>query len=261
MDLINAFAGLMVGLLVGFTGVGGGALMTPILVFVVGAAPQTAVGTDLLFAAITKLAGASVHGARHSIDWLVVRRLALGSLPAACLTLAVLAYFPHERSADWLILKALGLALVLSSVAMMFKVRLHAIGMRLRNELPVPFKRAQPALTVLAGAILGCLVTLTSIGAGALGAVMLVYLYPYRLTPAKLVGTDIVHAIPLTLVAGMGHLGLGNIDGRLLLELLAGSIPGVLIGAWFSTRVRDTVLRRAIALILMVVGLKLLLPV
>lgn len=260
MDPLDALAGLLVGLLVGFTGVGGGALMTPILVFVVGVAPQTAVGTDLLFAAITKIAGAGIHGARQSIDWTVVRRLALGSLPAALAMLAWLAWFPREAGADRLILKALGLALLVTGVAMIFKTQLHGLGKRLRTDLPVAFKRAQPGLTVAAGAILGGLVTLTSIGAGALGAVMLVYLYPYRLTPAKLVGTDIVHAIPLTLVAGIGHLGLGNIDFGLLAGLLAGSIPGVLVGAWFSTRARDTLLRRAIALILLAVGAKLVLP-
>lgn len=260
MDWLNAAAGLLVGLLVGFTGVGGGALMTPVLVFLVGVAPQTAVGTDLVFAALTKLAGAGIHGARQSIDWQVVRRLAWGSLPAALATLAWLAHFPRDAGAEALILKALGAALLLTAMAMLFKPRLHALGRRLRSEVPVPFKRAQPALTVVAGAVLGTLVTLTSIGAGALGAVMLVYLYPYRLTPARLVGTDIVHAIPLALVAGAGHLWLGNIDFELLTELLAGSIPGVMAGAWLSSRARDTVLRPAIALVLLAVGARLVLP-
>ena len=197
MDLVTPVAGFFIGVLVGFTGVGGGALMTPLLVFMFGVAPQTAIGTDLLFAAITKGFGGWVHGARGSIDWLVLRRLALGSLPAALLTLALLHLFPAERQATALLLPALGVALVLTSVAMLFKPTLHRLGRKLRTSAPDRFKHMQPGLTVLAGAILGFLVTLTSVGAGALGVVMLVYLYPYRLTPAKLVGTDIAHAIPL----------------------------------------------------------------
>jgi uncharacterized membrane protein YfcA len=202
MDLLNPLAGFLVGVVIGFTGVGGGALMTPLLVFLFGVAPQTAIGTDLLFAAVTKGFGGWVHGARGSIDWLVLRRLALGSLPAALVTLTLLHHFPEKRQMGALLLPALGIALLLTSVAMLFQRSLHQLGQRLRTTRPDRFKHAQPGLTVAAGALLGFLVTLTSVGAGALGVVMLVYLYPYRLTPAKLVGTDIAHAIPLTLVAG-----------------------------------------------------------
>jgi len=259
MDLLNPLAGFLVGLLVGFTGLGGGALMTPLLIFFFGVAPQTAVGTDLLFASITKGVGGWVHGARGSVDWLVLRRLALGSLPSAAVTLLFIEHMRFDTGVHTMILQSLGAALALTSVAMIFKSRLHHMGQHLRTVAPERFKGMQPVLTVLAGALLGFLVTLTSIGAGALGAVMLAYLYPYRLTPAKLVGTDIAHAIPLTLLAGLGHLALGNIDFGLLGSLLAGSIPGVILGSLLSNKVDDRYVRNAIALILLVVGGSLLL--
>jgi uncharacterized protein len=259
MDLLNALAGFVVGILVGFTGVGGGALMTPLLVFLLGVAPQTAIGTDLLFASITKSVGGWVHGTRGSIDWLVLRRLCLGSLPTAAATLMLIRYFPPEKGLQALLLPALGVALALTSLAMLFQPRLHKLGQKLRNASPVEFKGAQPGLTVLAGALLGFLVTLTSVGAGALGVVMLVYLYPYRLTPSKLVGTDIAHAIPLTLVAGVGHWSLGNVDFALLGTLLVGSIPGIILGSRLSVRANHKYVRNAIAVMLAIVGGKLLL--
>jgi uncharacterized membrane protein YfcA len=259
MDPINTVAGFVVGVLVGFSGVGSGALMTPLLVFVFGVAPQTAIGTDLLFAAVTKGVGTVVHGARQSIDWMVLRRLAIGSLPSAMLTLGLLHYFPDRQAVQALLLPALGVALIVTSVAMLFQPALHRFGRMLRTNSPTDFKAAQPGLTVLAGALLGFLVTLTSVGAGALGAVLLVYLYPFRLTPQKLVGTDIAHAVPLTLVAGLGHLGLGNVDFSLLAALLMGSIPGIIIGSRLSFRASGVHVRHAIAVMLAVVGARLLL--
>ena len=259
MDPLYPLAGFLVGLLVGFTGVGGGALMTPMLVFFFGMAPQVAIGTDLLFASVTKGVGSLVHGSRGSIDWLVLRRLAMGSLPAAAVTLWAIRNFPPEKDIKALLLIALGVALVLTSVAILFQPSLHRLGQRLRTTAPDRFKRVQPAFTVAAGALLGFLVTLTSVGAGALGVVMLVYLYPFRLTPAKLVGTDIAHAVPLTLVAGLGHWSLGNVNFELLGSLLVGSIPGIILGSRLSIRVNPAWVRTAIAIMLAVVGGKLLL--
>ena len=257
MDGTNVVAGLGVGLVVGMTGVGGGALMTPILVLLFGVAPAAAVGTDLWFAAITKMFGGAMHHRRGSVDWGVLRLLCLGSLPAASATLTWLHVSGASQMRNGLILNLLGIVLVLTAAAMLFKRQAHALGKALRINAAERFKRAQPALTVAAGAVLGTLVTLTSVGAGALGAVMLVYLYPFRLKPARLVGTDIVHAIPLTLVAGSGHLLMGNVDGGLLWQLLVGSIPGVLIGSALSHRTPERLLRSAIAVILVLVGLKL----
>ncbi len=257
MNALNTAAGFGVGLLVGLTGVGGGSLMTPILVLLFGVAPATAVGTDLWFAALTKIVGGTVQHRRGMVDWQVVGRLSLGSLPAAVLTLLWMHASGSARVSQGLILQALGGVLLLTAAAMVFKRRMQAVGQALRSTAPVSFKRAQPALTVLAGAILGGLVTLTSVGAGALGTVMLVYLYPFRMTPARLVGTDIVHAIPLTLVAGTGHLLLGHVDFVLLGTLLLGSIPGIVLGSLLSSRAPEGLLRAAIAAVLVAVGAKL----
>lgn len=258
MDALNAIAGFGVGVMVGITGVGGGALMTPILVLLFGVAPGLAVGTDLWFAALTKLVGGAVHHQRGGVDWVVLRRLCLGSLPASVATLSWLHASGMSPMKGGLVLNALGAVLVLTALAMVFKRGTQAIGRSLRLRSPERFKGAQPALTVAAGALLGLLVTLTSVGAGALGAVMLVYLYPLRMTPARLVGTDIVHAIPLTLVAGTGHLLMGNVDLPLLGSLLVGSIPGIAIGSLAGSRAPERVLRVAISAVMVSVGVKLI---
>lgn len=259
MDPSTAIAGLLVGLLVGLTGIGGGALMTPILVIVIGVAPTTAVGTDLFFAAVTKMAGVAVHGRRGTIDWQVVRRLSAGSLPAAILTGLVLYYFGRGSvKVNTIIMQALGGMLLITSVGLLFKNRLHSIGRNLRITNSENFKKMQGPLTVLAGVFLGGVVTLTSVGAGALGTVIMLYLYPIRLTPSKIVGTDLAHAIPLALVAGASHFLAGNVNYLLLGTLLCGSIPGVLIGSWFSSRASDTLLRPLLALLLLATGLRIL---
>ena len=255
--MVDVLAGFLVGLIVGLTGVGGGALMTPILVLVFGMAPAAAVGTDLWFAAITKIVGGAIHGQRGGVDWQVVRRLWWGSLPASLATLAWLQTAGTKGPVDGTIKVVLGGVLLATAAAMAFKPQLHAWGSRLRLHEPSRFKRWQPVATVAAGALLGFLVTLTSIGAGALGAVMLLYLYPLRMVPGRLVGTDIVHAVPLTLVAGTGHLAMGNVDLDLLGHLLLGSVPGVALGALASGRVSEPMLRNAIAFVIGIVGIKL----
>jgi uncharacterized protein len=257
-DLLTGLAGLLVGSIVGITGVGGGALMTPILVLLFGIAPQTAVGTDLLYASITKMFGTAVHHNHGTVDWGVVKRLALGSLPAAALTLAWMSLTEANRVKSGFIIDAVGVALIITALGMLLKDWLHGLGRKLRVGDSTKFIHMQPALTVLAGAILGVLVTLTSIGAGALGTVMLVYLYPLRLNSSKLVGTDLAHAIPLALIAGLGHLSLGNVNYTLLLNLLMGSIPGVLFGSFISTRAPLVFIRYSIAVVLGAVAIKML---
>jgi len=259
MDGLNSLAGFLVGLLVGFTGVGGGALMTPLLVIAFGVAPQTAVGTDLLYAAITKSVGSWVHGVRGAVDWTVARLLWVGSLPASALTLYSMQSTRFSDDLARLILPTLGLALVLTGGVMLARSWLRQLGERLQTNFPERFKAQQPALTVLAGTLLGFLVTLTSVGAGALGAVMLVYLYPYRLKGQKLVGTDIVHAIPLTLLAGLGYANQGHVDLSLLGALLLGSIPGFVVGALLSHRVSSNTVRNGVAVMIVIVGAKMLL--
>ena len=257
-DGLTALAGVMVGLIVGVTGVGGGSLMTPLLVLMFGVAPHTAVGTDLLYAAITKLFGVGVHHRHDTVDWQVVRRLAFGSLPGAAATLAWMHFSHVGQMKSGLIVSAVAVALLITALGMVFKDTLHRAGRNFRLVDASRFKHLQPLLTTLAGLVLGVLVTLTSIGAGALGTVMLVYLYPLRMTPQRLVGTDLAHAIPLALIAGLGHLSLGNVDFPLLGNLLVGSIPGVLVGSFISTRAPLGFLRYAIAVVLGAVAVKLL---
>lgn len=233
--------------------------MTPVLVLLFGVAPQTAVGTDLLFAAVTKVFGTAVHHRQGTVDWPVVRRLALGSLPAAAATLAWMTLTSTAQIRGGFLIRAVAVALLVTSVGILAKDRLQRMGRQGRAGMAGLLARSQASLTVLAGMVLGVLVTLTSIGAGALGTVLLVYLYPVRLTPSRLVGTDLAHAIPLTLIAGLGHLMLGNVDYGLLVNLLLGSIPGVLLGSWMSTRAPLQWVRIGLAIILTTVAIKMLL--
>lgn len=259
MNWLNSLAGLFVGAVVGATGVGGGAVMTPLLVLLLGVVPHTAIGTDLLYASATKVFGVGVHGFQGRVDWQIVRRLALGSLPAATATLAWLHSTGSQGMRDGTIFFVLGVVLILSACSTVLMPLLIRKVAQKGFVTPALFTRNQPVLTVLAGIVLGLVVTLTSIGAGAMGAVMLVFLYPLRLTPARLVGTDLAHAIPLALLAGCGHILLGNVDFTLLWQLLLGSIPGVWLGAHFGGKLPHTVLRVAIAVVLGSVGLKMLL--
>jgi uncharacterized protein len=257
VDWLNALAGLCVGALVGLTGVGGGSLMSPVLILLFGVAPATAVGTDLWFAAITKTVGGAVHHRHDGADWPIVGRLAIGSLPAALATLGWLAMSGGHQAKSGLIVQALGGVLVLTAIVTPFRGVLVRRFVLSRIERAGEFVAYQPVLTVLAGAVLGVMVTLTSVGAGALGATMLLALYPVRLTARRLVGTDIIHAVPLTLVGGIGHLLIGNVDVRLLASLLVGSVPGIVIGSLLANRLSERVVRPALAMVLLVVGLKL----
>jgi uncharacterized protein len=232
-------AGFSVGLLVGLTGVGGGALMTPLLISSFGVPPQIAVGTDLLYASITKIAGGWRHHVERHVEWPIVWRLAAGSVPAALLLLAVMAFLPVDTVAlARLIRSGLVFALPISGLAIV----VYPWFMRTHPPDEDGDIRARTLPTVLFGVVLGLLVTLTSVGAGAIGVTVLAALYP--MLPAKrLVGTDIAHAVPLTLVGGFGHLGLGNVDTSLLFALLCGSIPGILIGARLAGVVPERLLR------------------
>lgn len=233
--------------------------MAPIMILLLGVAPVTAVGTDLWFAAITKLVGGSVHHAKGNADLKVVKRLCVGSIPLALLTLLFLSLTHDQQIKQGIIIQTLGAVLVLTAIAIFYRRPLHQYGKQLRLNSDLPFKKLQRPLTVAAGAMLGVLVTLTSVGAGALCATILVFLYPLRLKFRKVVGTDILHAIPLTLVAGLGHLWLGNVNGVLLVSLLTGSIPGVLVGSLLVHKVNERFIQFALAAVLVLVGLRLLL--
>ena len=265
MDLAYIFSGFAVGLLVGVTGVGGGSLMTPLLVFLFGFQPAVAVGTDLLFASITKTSGVWVHHGKHgSVNWKIVGLLSLGSLPFAVLTIIVLKHLISiGKETTGLITFSLGIALLLTACALLVRsVLLHksaqlklAGNVQNNGESAGRFSHLQVPATILTGAILGVLVTLSSVGAGALGTVALIFLYP-RMSTLKIVGTDLAHAIPLTAVAGLGHLTLGHVDFILLGSLLIGSLPGIWVGSHLSAKVPERFLRPILASVLMLIGLK-----
>lgn len=252
---LYTLAGAFVGLLVGVTGVGGGSLMTPLLVLVFGFHPATAVGTDLLYASATKTVGTAVHGWRGTVDWRIVRRLALGSVPATVLTLLLLGRASHQvDDTARAISLALGGVLILTAISMFFRER---IVDRFAHRLDRVPPRRIARLTVLLGAVLGVLVSLTSVGAGALGMTVLLILYS-RTPVSQLVGSDIAHAVPLTLIAGIGHWFLGSIDFGLLASLLAGSVPGIIVGSLIASRISERALIPVLAITLAVVGAKLL---
>lgn len=258
IDLGYTAAGAFVSFLVGLTGVGGGSLMAPLLILLFGINPAVAVGTDLWFAAITKGLGGAIHHRLGSVDWKLVGRLALGSVPVAILTLAWLWLFQDGRLESQLLLRLLGAALLLTSIMMLAKPRIQPALRGLRDRMGPNMRSHQMILTVLGGAIIGALVTLTSVGAGALVAVLLATLYPLRLGTKTIVGTDIMHAVPLTLVAATGHSVLGNVDGWLLASLLLGSLPGITLGSLASGRINEHWVRYALVLMLIVSSIKML---
>src|SRR3954470_11708242 len=256
IDPLYVASGFGVGLLVGMTGVGGGSLMTPVLILLFGIHPSTAVGTDLLYAAATKVGGSAVHSWARSIHWPAVTRFATGSIPASLLTLVFLSQLDVKGEAGRsLVNVVLCLALLLTAASLIFR---RAILESLRWRLERFDGRTIARATVLVGAILGVLVSISSVGAGAVGVTALLLLYP-QLPMARIVGSDIAHAVPLTLVAGLGHWMLGLSDLGLLISLLVGSVPGIMIGSYAAPRMPDTVLRYVLAGTLVVVGGRLVL--
>lgn len=258
--LLYVAAGVLVGIMIGLTGVGGGSLMTPVLVLLFGQSATVAVGTDLVFAATTKVFATASFGYSRRVDWRIVGRLALGSLPGAA---AVILWFwlTHEAPAgvDHFILHTLAIMLVLTAFGLLLQTLLQRLGLRSTAASLERSERWKPGLTVATGLVLGVAVTLTSVGAGALGVVALLYLYPLRLSGDRLVATDIAHALPLTIIGGMGHAALGHVDWRLLGFLLVGSIPAVLVASRIAIRLPPEFTRVLIAIMLAIVGGRMLL--
>ncbi len=259
MDFSFSIAGFLVGLLVGMSGVGGGSLMTPFLLFV-GIAPAVAVGTDLLFAAITKSGGIFAYQRECLIRWRVVALLALGSLPATALTIGLLARL-ESLGFDYqlLITRTLSFSLLLTGVVLLASGHLHGLGKKSDFVAAAIAWRERwtGPLTVLAGLLLGALVTLSSVGAGALGAAILVTLYP-RLPMRRVVAIDLAHAVPLTALAGLGHWQLGSVDFQLLGLLLLGSLPGIMLGSRVGRYLPEQVMRTLLGIILLIVGFSIL---
>ncbi len=255
MDVAYPLSGFAVGALAGLTGMGGGSVMTPLLILLFGVEPATAVGTDLLFAAATKATGAKVHAYRGNVEWRVVGLLAAGSLPAALCTILIITRLPpHSHALEHTITLAIGIALLVAGTGLLF----HKAGDWLAAKAAAGLSPGvKPALTIFLGFVLGTLVSLTSVGAGAVGIVVLRHLYP-QLPAVKLVGSDIAHAVPLTLLAGSGHWLIGDVQLALLGSLLLGSIPGIFLASRCAHRIPETILRRVLGLVLLVIATRML---
>jgi len=241
-----------VGAIVGITGVGGGSLMTPLLLTVYKLNPAIAIGTDLWFAALTKVSGSVAHARHGHVKWRITRLLLSGSIPASIVTVLLMQHFGYNKSGSGTLTFSLGIALLLTAVVVAFKQSWNRIGLRLERWIP---ESRKAALTVLSGLILGVLVSLSSIGAGAIGATLILLIYP-RLESRYIVGSDIAHAVPLTLVAGIGHAAMGNVDWTLLASLVIGSLPGIWLGAHLTRRLPDRVIRTLLCLSLITAGWK-----
>lgn len=255
MDGIAVASGFAIGAIVGMTGVGGGSLMTPLLMSVFGLPAAIAIGTDLWFAGLTKTSGAVAHHRHRHVNWRITALLLAGSVPGSLATIALM-HASGGVDARWAraLTATLGVALLLTALTVAYRRAWQALGTRLQRTLPA---RHVPALTWLSGLLLGVLVSLSSIGAGAIGATLLLLLYP-QLDARRIVGTDIAHAVPLTLVAGVGHATLGHVDWLLLAMLLTGSVPGIWLGAQLIRKVPERVVRTLLCVALVAAGTKVL---
>jgi uncharacterized membrane protein YfcA len=266
IDFGYTLAGIVTGLVVGITGVGGGAVMTPILILLLGVAPATAVATDLWFAAITKLFGAGIHGVGGNIDWQVVRRLWMGSIPVAIAVAVLVAINAKPEKVSWLT-TAIGVVVLVTAIGMFLAPVLIKAAQANRTETPAKFHNFQAPATIFSGGVVGGLVALTSVGAGALGSVAMTAIYPFRMTPHRLVATDIAHAIPLAVVAGTGYIVTGLIAGIgivvdpwMLASMLLGSIPTIIAGSFLARRVKPRAIQVALASVLLFVAISAIFP-
>ncbi|HEY4081262.1 MAG TPA: sulfite exporter TauE/SafE family protein [Burkholderiaceae bacterium] len=252
MDWTAIASGFLVGAIIGVTGVGGGSLMTPLLLSVFRLSPAVAIGTDLWFAALTKVSGSVAHARIGNVKWRITGFLLAGSIPASIATVAVMHATGLSKSATSTLTFSLGIALLLTAMVVAFKKSWQALGLRLERHIP---ESRKPLLTVLSGVVLGVLVSLSSIGAGAIGATLILLIYP-RLEARYIVGSDIAHAVPLTLVAGIGHATLGNVAWLLLVSLLIGSLPGIWLGAQLTRRLPESAVRALLCGSLLLAGWK-----
>ncbi|HLY07229.1 MAG TPA: sulfite exporter TauE/SafE family protein [Rhizomicrobium sp.] len=253
IQILYTISGFVIGALTGVTGTGGGALMTPMLILAFGIHPITAVGTDLLYAFFTKASGTVVHAHNRTVDWSVVGWMAAGSVPMTAITLLTLYYLDvHGDATQNIVTKILGLALFLTAVSLVFRQQLAELYAKRVGSVSKELARN---LTILTGAVLGVLVSISSVGAGAIGVTALILLYP-EMPMLRVVGSGIAHSVPLTLVAGLGHWALGSIDWHLLGALLIGSIPGIVLGSMVSRRIPETAVRVTLSGTLVVICAK-----
>lgn len=264
IDWTFTLAGAFTGLVIGLTGIGGGALMAPILLLVFDLSLVTVVAVDLWFAAITKMAAVGIYNTYRHIDWTVSRRLWLGSIPLSIIMIIAITSGSISKLAEPLLQKGMGFLVLLTSVGLLLSEQIKKKDIKLLSadflkKIPIDLEKGRIVVTIIAGGILGAIVTLTSIGAGVFGTLVLVYLYSSRMTPHNIVATDILHAIPLALLAGIGYLIYGKVDGTILMSLLIGSVPAAILGASLAQRINSKGLKIAIAMIMVLTGLKLIL--
>lgn len=262
LDLPLALGGLLVGIVVGLTGMGGGALMTPMLVFFFKADPLTAISSDLVASFVMKPAGAFVHLRNRTVNLELVRLLCIGSVPAAFIGAWAISQLPRGEELDEALKVLLGLALLLAAIGLVAR----ALFQMWQNRLPLgegavrmsrPEVVMRPLPTILLGAVAGFIVGITSVGSGSIIIVALLLIYP-GLKASSLVGTDLTQAIPLVGAAALGHLLFGSFSMTLTTSLLLGAIPGAYLGAQISSRAPGGVIRRALAVLLLASGLRLL---
>ena len=258
MDLSFTITGFFVGFIVGMTGIGGGSLMTPILVLGFGIKPAIAVGTDLLYAAITKSGGVFVHHKHGNIQWPVVILLSMGSIPASLCSILVIKHLDSSGiNYDGLIMSTLSIALILTALLLFARNYIHKISAKEKFDFIKSLHRKyRKPVTIFAGVLIGILVTLSSVGAGVIGAAFLFFLYP-RFKAIQIVATDLAHAIPITAIAGLGHAHIGTVDYVLLGSLLIGSLPGIYLGSHFGTLLPDKIMRPVLASMLLIIGVRL----
>ncbi|MCO8097837.1 sulfite exporter TauE/SafE family protein [Acinetobacter lwoffii] len=257
-------AGVLVGFCVGVTGVGGGSLMTPILISLFRIEPHIAIGTDLLYAAISKFCGSFVHAKKMNIVWPIVIWLAVGSIPASFATHWVLDnYLSQSTHYKAVLTMVLGFMLTITGLSILFRTQIENLFNKYRKqELPdmtqdlekvkLQAKEKRVAIIIM-GIILGIFVTLSSVGAGAFGIMALVVMFP-NLPMIRIIGSDVVHAVLLTLVAGLGHMSSGNVDFMLLMWLLVGSIPAIIVGTLLSSRMPEKLIRKILGITLFALG-------
>ena len=260
MDFLFTIAGFLVGFIIGMTGVGGGSLMTPILVLGFSIPPVIAVGTDLVYAAITKSVGVFAHQKHGNIKWKVVALLSMDSIPASICSIFIIKHLNIAGiNYDQLILSSLSFAMILTATFLIFRNQWHKLS---KNEhfafVKILHKKYTNLFTILAGVLIGTLVTFSSVGAGVIGAAFLFFLYP-RYRTIEVVATDLAHAIPITAIAGIGHANLGTVDYILLLSLIIGSLPGIYLGSQVGNLIPDEIMRRILAIMLLTIGVLLIL--
>ncbi len=264
MDFTLLFVAVGIGIVVGLTGMGGGALMTPVLVLFFGIPPLMAVSSDVVASAFMRPAGSWVHVRRGTVNWRLVRLLIYGSVPAAFVGVLAIRLIGHEQTIQHVVKFALGIVLIVASLGLLMRayIRLREYAaQRDGRAAPLPQERpdvvARPLPTIVVGAVGGLMVGMTSVGAGSVVIIALMALYP-TLKASQLVGTDLAQSVPLVAAAAIAHLLFGEVDWGVTLPIILGSIPGAWLGAQLSSRASGGLVRRALALILLASGLKML---